>query len=376
MRILILCESADGKNGWSVYTRQLTAEMRRDGHEVRICTADDASEGLRLPQASRMISRPWTAWTLSRGIRRLCDTWHPDIVHVTVEPYVLIAAFLPPKLCAKTVWTAHGSYGVRLLLDIRTRLLARRSYARTAHCIAVSTYTKSAVGRALTRHAGPACLSAFLGKTAVIPNAVTAADIRERAPRTGAKTIVCVGGVKPRKGILEALDGCAVYRDHFGDDFRFEIVGTADPQDSYVQRVHDSIKAHGLERHVTLRGVLQDDELDALYRSADLFLMPAKTTETTFEGFGIVFLEANARGVPVIGPKDSGAAEAIAEGQSGFHVDPGDANAIAQRIHDILDNNTIEPAHCIAWAAEHDVRRQWGAVASVYALINPSTFPK
>lgn len=369
MRILILCESAHGKNGWSVYTRQLAAEMRRDGHEVRLCTADAASQDLLLPRASYMISRPWTAWTLARGIRRICDTWRPDIVHVTVEPYVLAAAFLPSQICAKTVWTAHGSYAVRLLLDIRTRLLARRSYARTAGCIAVSAYTKSAVGHVLALERA----SRFAEQTTVIPNAVTAADTREHAPRTGTKTIVCVGGVKPRKGVLEALDGCAVYRDRFGDDFLFHIVGTADPEDSYVQRVHASIKAHGLERNVTLRGVLSDDELDGLYRSADLFLMPAKTTQTTFEGFGIVFLEANARGVPVIGPQDSGAAEAIEEGRSGFHVDPADADAMAKRMHDILDGKAIDPAHCIAWATEHSVQRQWNAVASVYASINPST---
>jgi phosphatidyl-myo-inositol dimannoside synthase len=109
--------------------------------------------------------------------------------------------------------------------------------------------------------------------------------------------------------------------------------------------------------------------LERFYGEADLFLMPAKTTLTTFEGFGIVFLEANARGVPCIGPQRSGAAEAIAEGRSGFRVDPRDPLQIAERMHRILDEHAIDPSHCVAWAREHSLEAQLQAVENVYASL-------
>jgi glycosyltransferase involved in cell wall biosynthesis len=72
--------------------------------------------------------------------------------------------------------------------------------------------------------------------------------------------------------------------------------------------------------------------LPAYYQLADVFVMPS-----TGEGFGIVFLEASATGLPVIGGNRDGSVDALAEGRLGALVDPNDVNGLAQAIVTALD---------------------------------------
>ena len=68
-------------------------------------------------------------------------------------------------------------------------------------------------------------------------------------------------------------------------------------------------------------------DLDALYRQADLFCMPSLV-----EGFGLVYLEALARGLPIMGTLNTGAADLITHGQEGFIVPVRDSEAIARHL--------------------------------------------
>jgi phosphatidylinositol alpha-1,6-mannosyltransferase len=80
----------------------------------------------------------------------------------------------------------------------------------------------------------------------------------------------------------------------------------------------------------------------------------------------LVFLEANARGIPVIGSMDSGCKEAIAEGVSGYAVDAFDPMAIAERLQWILVDKRIAPEECKAWAQRHSIDQQVDSIAQVY----------
>ena len=83
----------------------------------------------------------------------------------------------------------------------------------------------------------------------------------------------------------------------------------------------------GLEQRVHFFGVVDADALRALYRSADVFAMPSSG-----EGFGIVFLEAAACGVPVIAGDADGSRDALRDGLLGRLVDAHDTLAIANAI--------------------------------------------
>jgi phosphatidylinositol alpha-1,6-mannosyltransferase len=79
-------------------------------------------------------------------------------------------------------------------------------------------------------------------------------------------------------------------------------------------------------------GYLSDEALREIYRLADLFVMPS-----TEEGFGMVFLEAAAHGIPVIGGKNDGSFDALLEGRLGRLVDPDDSGELERAISDAFN---------------------------------------
>ena len=89
-------------------------------------------------------------------------------------------------------------------------------------------------------------------------------------------------------------------------------------------RLEDLAKACGVSEQVVFAGFVPDARLAALYRSGDAFVMPSKK-----EGFGIVFLEALACGLPVIAGNVDASGEPLLGGELGILVDPDDVGAIA-----------------------------------------------
>ncbi len=84
------------------------------------------------------------------------------------------------------------------------------------------------------------------------------------------------------------------------------------------------------------------------------------------EGFVLAFLEANARGIPCIGPNTGGCPEAISEGKSGFICDPKDPNSIAEKMKNIFEG-AIDSKNCREWAEEHDIVLSARTIADLYS---------
>jgi len=81
--------------------------------------------------------------------------------------------------------------------------------------------------------------------------------------------------------------------------------------------------------------------LNRLYNTCDVLVMPNREVGSRVEGFGIVFLEANACKKPVIGGRSGSAGDAIVSGETGFLVNPNDASQIEERIVLLLNNPHI-----------------------------------
>jgi glycosyltransferase involved in cell wall biosynthesis len=105
------------------------------------------------------------------------------------------------------------------------------------------------------------------------------------------------------------------------------IVGDGDDR----KRLEDLVRENGLSDRVIFTGVVSDEELIGFYKACDVFLMPSRQ-----EGFGIVFLEAMAFEKPVIGGNHGGTPEVIVDNETGFLVEHGDVNSLADRIIRLL----------------------------------------
>lgn len=357
MKILILSGDAGAKSGWGTYARDLMQALRGRGHEVRTYDA--------LPRQDVLLSHPWLARYYAWRLEKVLERIRPDALHITVEAFAMLVPHLRTEWQRKTVLTIHGTYGVYPLMNRRLRKYAAAYYEAVGRFVTVSAYTKKRVEEELARHVSPAAADSFATRATVVTNGISLPAWDGKRPENEVKQILLVGGVKQRKGILQALAGCAAYRDRSKTPFRFTVAGSMGAE-GYVANVKDMIRTLKLEDHVTLAGVVDDAALAGLYRSADAYLMPSETLPDYFEGFGLVFLEANALGVPVIGPDESGTAEAIADGVSGYQVKIDDAGMIADRLGKILDEGAIDPKACRKWAEDHSVERMAASAENVY----------
>ena len=104
------------------------------------------------------------------------------------------------------------------------------------------------------------------------------------------------------------------------------------------------IKSLNLEAFVKMEGNVPNSKLALYYKCADLFIMPSRELKNKYnetidvEGFGLVFIEANMFGIPVIGGRSGGIPEAIADGISGLLVDPHDEYDIAKAVKKLLSD--------------------------------------
>jgi len=112
------------------------------------------------------------------------------------------------------------------------------------------------------------------------------------------------------------------------------IVGSGPMEEHLVTLVNEL----GLQNHVVFCGDIPHKKIPAYYRTCDVFIMPSRSLEKKgdVEGFGVVYLEANAQGKPVIGGRSGGIPDAVLDGVTGLLVDPCSVEEVAAAIIRLL----------------------------------------
>lgn len=153
--------------------------------------------------------------------------------------------------------------------------------------------------------------------------------------------LLSVGAVIPRKGHTILIDALAAIQQ---ESWHLHLVGSLEREPKTAAQVVDQISRLGLSERVTLTGELDDEDLDHAYRTADLFVLAS-----LFEGYGMAFAEALARGLPVVGSGD-GAVRDTVPADAGMLVEPGSSAALADALRLVLR----DPArlHALAAGAE------------------------
>jgi glycosyltransferase involved in cell wall biosynthesis len=138
-------------------------------------------------------------------------------------------------------------------------------------------------------------------------------------------TILCVAHLYPRKNVHALLAALARSRSRA----LLRIVGIG-PE---LSRLKTLARDLGLESRVDFPGHLPYASLAAEYRRADVFCLPSLQ-----EGFGIVFLEAMAAGLPIVAVRAGAVPEVVTEGQCGLFAQPGDVDGLAQALDRLLED--------------------------------------
>jgi len=369
MRIALVTPDIDGRSGWSRYALDLGKSLAARGHEIhvigiRTTGADWCIEYALLREPTGYLQsgilRRFHAYRLGRLLGRI----KPDIVHFIAEPYALILPLLGAHDW-KSVLTIHGTYAVvPLRMNTESRELAETYYRQMDGIISVSAFTKQHLQES---ESGLYASAGLDQKITVIHNAIDLNGIKlSGAQKTDTLSVISVSAVKRKKGLMQSIKAVAQFLEKHPVQLRYDIIGSYASDAAFVQELRETIQKLELENVVHLKGSISDEALDTAYQSADLFLMPSLQEGEYFEGFGLVFLEANARGTPVIGSMTGGCPEAIKNEFSGYVCDPENINAIAERMADILIDRKIKRSDCRAWAEQHDSNKTVVAIEKLY----------
>jgi phosphatidylinositol alpha-1,6-mannosyltransferase len=167
------------------------------------------------------------------------------------------------------------------------------------------------------------------------PDESKKARVAHALPPEG-RLVLSVGRLVPRKGMVTLVRAAARLAPS-RPDLTIAIAGTGRQQG----QLQELVAATGAP--VRLLGRVEDARLPSLYGAADVFVLACRTRWAGLEqeGFGIVFLEAAACGVPSVAGRSGGAPEAVLHERTGLVVDnPGDSAAVASNLARLLDDET------------------------------------
>ncbi len=172
------------------------------------------------------------------------------------------------------------------------------------------------------------------GRITVVPPGVGEAFFQPRRPpasdgRLRLLTVSRLSQYTRRKNVDGVCEALSLLADV---PLLYTVVGDGDDWPRLEARAREL----GLAGRVEFRGSLDADELRAAYRESDLFVLASKASAKDVEGFGIVYIEASASGVPVLGSREGGATDAVVDGKNGILIDRSSPAAIAAGIRAFL----------------------------------------
>ncbi len=177
------------------------------------------------------------------------------------------------------------------------------------------------------------------GRITVVPNGTDAerfapcdaTALRQALGVADRRVVLTVSRLVPRKGIDTVLRALARTAAAVPDVVY--LVGGSGPD---RPRLEALARAEGVADRVRFLGRIPEEALALHYNACDVFVMPARLDPPHVEGFGIVFLEANACGKPVIGARTGGIPDAILDGETGLLVEPDAPGALAEAMIRVL----------------------------------------
>lgn len=219
-------------------------------------------------------------------------------------------AFRPGRL----ILTFHGSEILKFARSPFRRALARRLIDRADRVTTLTNYTQEL----LLAHFPEA-----VDKIVLTPGALRTDFVVVRPVRAEPKSkivVLTVGRLHPRKGQRLTLEALQMLAPDVRARLEYWIV--AGQSKSRYEADLRAIAARTPDLAVRFLGNLPDQELSDIYERADIFAMTSIDHRHSIEGFGLVYLEASAHGLPIVAHDVGGVSEAVLDGVTGLLVPP------------------------------------------------------
>jgi|GEM_PF-781690 len=355
---LYTCEYYPKFGGIATYCHELAEAAGRAGQKT---TLHAPKSSISMPDVSPRYEIEFGDWAPNHNPLAICYL-HRYLkeafrlrpgVQILPEPGPILALGTMPSLPSlrahnRIIVVVHGSELIRWSRSHITRHFANRAFEVADKIACVSTPMAEFARRKFPR---------FQNKIVVIPNALSDALLQKKKGIFPEKNkqesfkLLSVGRFHPRKGfeyILEAIGQLPVVEK---SNIEYTIIGGHKSPD-YLNRLE--ARAKELDICLTCKVNASSIELSQAYENADAFALTAVEKKSGIEGFGLVYLEAGAYGLPCLAFNNGGVCDAVRDDITGFICQPGDTAELTSKLR--------------VWMKSPDTRRAMGQANHDFAM--------
>jgi glycosyltransferase involved in cell wall biosynthesis len=312
---LIIYGSLETVSGGYLYDRKLVEYLRAHGDKVEV------------------ISLPWRNYAshLTDNLRFRLPSDFDLIIQDELNHPSLLSANRALHPCPVISLVHHlRSSELRPAWQNRLYRLIERKYLESVDGFIFNSQTTKRVVTEALEEPKPS-LVAYPPTDRFYSRMLSEAEIRQRA-KTASLRILFLGNVIYRKGLHTLLEAVA----HMKSKVEVDVVGRLQVEPHYAERMRRFAAVNGLSSVVRFHGALDHEPLMEMYRKAHVMVVPS-----SYEGFGIVYLEGMGFGLPAVGTTAGAAGEVITSGTDGFLIQPGDYAALAQILDELATDRDL-----------------------------------
>jgi len=352
--IVLTHEFAPTKGGIATFTEEMARAGCDLGQQIEVWapTSRQPHDDSRFPFKVRRIPAKGTQdiacqYQMARACCQERGRLSQSIIYLTDPGPVLawrpliLGKFIQPR---KLALTLHGSEINTFAAYPLTRLSVQ-PVLKAANCISVP----SRFSRDLLIKKFP-----FTKEKIVITHGALRAEFPKPSPpkneNGGTLRILTVGRLHPRKGQDRLIRALGLIPRELKSGIKLGIVGSGN-KFGFGDRLR--ALAESADFKVEFHGDISNAQLQDLYARADLFAMTSVPYRNSIEGFGLVYLEAAAHGLPIIANRLGGVEDAVSNGENGILVAPDDESALANALARLIENKSLREkmgAKSLEWA--------------------------
>jgi len=354
-KIYIICDNTHTDNGWGTYANNLIKQINND-KLVIICRKKNSSIRNHqiniLSEPDEYFKNPFLIIKDSFKLLKILEK--NSIIHIMVEPYLMLIPFIGTK-SFKIIVTFHGSYFLKLIKS-KLKFVFKLGLQKCSQFIFVSNYTKKKLI--------PYLKNFNRVEKKVIKNAILADKFYIKKNFKKVK-ILCLSAFKKRKGQLNLVK-FADYLNKKNKKFKLTFAGKV-YENNYFQIIKKKTKELNLSKKIFYK--LNPTELQKknLFQKHNLFILLSEDDRDTFEGFGLVYLEALSFGMPIVVSKKTGATDIDLMKGSGVKVNNDDFDKISNFIENLKKSNFLKVSeNCIKTCQKNIWSRRSKQIKNLY----------
>ncbi len=346
--LLMTTEFPPSAGGIGTYCLGVASAAAERGHDVTVFAPDFGKDRDALGDSERImrvVRYSGGSYTVRDFPRFFAQVWRQlgaddyDIVHAADWPTALMMRNVNRFKHVPYVVTVHGTDVLLMPHSRQIKLLGSHIFEKPARIMTNSAFTRSLLLENFSavdpKRVDVTLLGVGREWFTEVPD--TGEVLRRLGIPEGRFCILTVARLDERKGHRLVLRALRELPAEVASQMAYVIVGKGDA--AYTEELHQLAEQSPVPTIFT--GPVADEDLKALYAAADVFCMPGEPHPRRVEGFGLVYLEAAAQGVPAIASRIGAIPEVVVDGTTGLVIRPADLGALKASITRLFEDREL-----------------------------------